>query len=197
MFFSCVSGRGVRIITADLQTLCTVCVAPPDESRWFVDLRGSYFSSAARRLQTAFASHALCMDCALPTLPRTRASTWAVAECSCEVSGAVKAVLMAGACCKCPVTLSVFKRSLWVAPRGCSSAPRYQPACWRLGERGLQEASRASSAVRPAGFYRHTASLCLSCQESMSESLRTCYVYLNQTSRSFAAVIQALDGELR
>uniref|UniRef100_A0AAY4B3G4 Squalene synthase n=2 Tax=Denticeps clupeoides TaxID=299321 RepID=A0AAY4B3G4_9TELE len=33
--------------------------------------------------------------------------------------------------------------------------------------------------------------------EAMSESLRTCYVYLNQTSRSFAAVIQALDGELR
>ncbi|XP_034143684.1 squalene synthase isoform X7 [Esox lucius] len=33
--------------------------------------------------------------------------------------------------------------------------------------------------------------------ESMSESLRTCYLYLNQTSRSFAAVIQALDGELR
>ncbi|KAB5517201.1 hypothetical protein PHYPO_G00186970 [Pangasianodon hypophthalmus] len=33
--------------------------------------------------------------------------------------------------------------------------------------------------------------------ESMSESLRMCYVYLNQTSRSFAAVIQALDGELR
>ncbi|TWW68894.1 Squalene synthase [Takifugu flavidus] len=104
---------------------------------------------------------------------------------------------MAGACCKCTATLSVFKRSLSVAPRGCSSAPRYQLAGWRLGERGLQEASRASSAVRPAGFYRHTASVCLSCQESMSESLRTCYVYLNQTSRSFAAVIQALDGELR
>ncbi|XP_034017944.1 squalene synthase isoform X2 [Thalassophryne amazonica] len=33
--------------------------------------------------------------------------------------------------------------------------------------------------------------------ESMSQSLRTCYRYLNQTSRSFAAVIQALDGELR
>ncbi|CAK6962304.1 squalene synthase isoform X2 [Scomber scombrus] len=33
--------------------------------------------------------------------------------------------------------------------------------------------------------------------ESMSDSLRTCYLYLNQTSRSFAAVIQALDGELR
>ncbi|XP_068136136.1 squalene synthase isoform X2 [Hyperolius riggenbachi] len=34
-------------------------------------------------------------------------------------------------------------------------------------------------------------------RESMSESLRTCYKYLNETSRSFAAVIQALDGELR
>ncbi|MBN3304357.1 squalene synthase isoform X2 [Amia ocellicauda] len=33
--------------------------------------------------------------------------------------------------------------------------------------------------------------------ESMTDTLRTCYVYLNQTSRSFAAVIQALDGELR
>ncbi|XP_059368006.1 squalene synthase-like isoform X2 [Carassius carassius] len=33
--------------------------------------------------------------------------------------------------------------------------------------------------------------------DSMSETLRTCYAYLNQTSRSFAAVIQALDGELR
>ncbi|XP_018590807.1 squalene synthase isoform X2 [Scleropages formosus] len=32
---------------------------------------------------------------------------------------------------------------------------------------------------------------------SMSGSLRTCYRYLNETSRSFAAVIQALDGELR
>ncbi|XP_032815381.1 squalene synthase isoform X2 [Petromyzon marinus] len=32
---------------------------------------------------------------------------------------------------------------------------------------------------------------------SMAPSLRTCYRYLNQTSRSFAAVIQALDGELR
>ncbi|KAM9355496.1 squalene synthase isoform 3-T3 [Pholidichthys leucotaenia] len=105
---------------------------------------------------------------------------------------------MAGACCKCPVSLSVFKRSLSVAPRGCGSAPRsLLPGC-RLGERGLLlEAARPSSALRPVGLYRQTAFLCLSCQESMSESLRTCYLYLNQTSRSFAAVIQALDGELR
>ncbi|XP_005095010.1 squalene synthase [Aplysia californica] len=32
---------------------------------------------------------------------------------------------------------------------------------------------------------------------SMSPSLKTCYDLLNKTSRSFAAVIQALDGELR
>uniref|UniRef100_A0A8C2SP33 Squalene synthase n=1 Tax=Coturnix japonica TaxID=93934 RepID=A0A8C2SP33_COTJA len=33
--------------------------------------------------------------------------------------------------------------------------------------------------------------------DSLGLGLRTCYRYLNQTSRSFAAVIQALDGELR
>ncbi|KAM6992556.1 squalene synthase isoform 1-T1 [Tautogolabrus adspersus] len=105
---------------------------------------------------------------------------------------------MAGVCCKCAVSLSVLKRSLSVAPRGCGSAPsRSLLLGWRLGERGLQEAARPSSAFRPAGVYRHTALLCVPCQESMSESLRTCYLYLNQTSRSFAAVIQALDGELR
>uniref|UniRef100_A0A3Q3INZ9 Squalene synthase n=1 Tax=Monopterus albus TaxID=43700 RepID=A0A3Q3INZ9_MONAL len=104
---------------------------------------------------------------------------------------------MAGACCKCPVSLSVFRRSLLVVPRCCGSTPRFLVPGWRLGERGLQEAARPSSALRPASFYRHTAFFCLSCQESMSESLRTCYMYLNQTSRSFAAVIQALDGELR
>ncbi|XP_061756476.1 squalene synthase isoform X1 [Nerophis ophidion] len=104
--------------------------------------------------------------------------------------------MAAGACCKCPVSLSVFKRSLSVAPRG-SATPRSRLAGWRRGERGLLEAARTSSALRPAGFSRHTVFFCLSCQESMSDSLRTCYVYLNQTSRSFAAVIQALDGELR
>lgn len=104
---------------------------------------------------------------------------------------------MAGACCKCPVTLSVFKRSLSVGPRGCGSPPRPLLQVRRLRERGLQEAARPCSALRPAGFHRQTALLCLPCQDSMSQTLRTCYVYLNQTSRSFAAVIQALDGELR
>ncbi|XP_074065617.1 squalene synthase isoform X2 [Macrotis lagotis] len=34
-------------------------------------------------------------------------------------------------------------------------------------------------------------------QDTLSDGLKTCYKYLNQTSRSFAAVIQALDSELR
>nr|XP_033792208.1 squalene synthase-like isoform X2 [Geotrypetes seraphini] len=34
-------------------------------------------------------------------------------------------------------------------------------------------------------------------QDSISDSLKICYKYLNETSRSFAAVIQTLDGELR
>nr|XP_033792211.1 squalene synthase-like isoform X5 [Geotrypetes seraphini] len=33
--------------------------------------------------------------------------------------------------------------------------------------------------------------------DSISDSLKICYKYLNETSRSFAAVIQTLDGELR
>lgn len=36
-----------------------------------------------------------------------------------------------------------------------------------------------------------------SLQAKMSPSLKKCYEYLAETSRSFAAVIQALDGELR
>ena len=34
-------------------------------------------------------------------------------------------------------------------------------------------------------------------QDSLSSSLKTCYMYLRQTSRSFASVIQALDEEMR
>lgn len=37
----------------------------------------------------------------------------------------------------------------------------------------------------------------LSWQDSMSESLQTCYKYLNETGRSYAPVIQAVEGELR
>ncbi|XP_056150061.1 squalene synthase isoform X1 [Lampris incognitus] len=105
---------------------------------------------------------------------------------------------MAGVCCKCPASLSIFKRSLLVSPRSFGPAPwpRVLGGC-RPGERGAAEGCWA---VRPGALraaHRRPVFLCFSCQESMTESLRTCYVYLNQTSRSFAAVIQALDGELR
>ena len=43
---------------------------------------------------------------------------------------------------------------------------------------------------RPAEFYTQNG-------PGLSSSLKTCYKYLNQTSRSFAAVIQALDGDIR
>ncbi|XP_041950871.1 squalene synthase isoform X1 [Alosa sapidissima] len=106
---------------------------------------------------------------------------------------------MAGACCKCSTSLSVFKRSLSVTSRGSGPASRPIHTWGRLGERGVHEGCLAArpSALKAASSYRHPVFLCFSYQESMSESLRTCYVYLNQTSRSFAAVIQALDGELR
>uniref|UniRef100_UPI00398E52E6 squalene synthase isoform X2 n=1 Tax=Pristiophorus japonicus TaxID=55135 RepID=UPI00398E52E6 len=50
--------------------------------------------------------------------------------------------------------------------------------------------------VEKAAFLRKSF-FTTSSLDSMSETLKTCYVYLNQTSRSFAAVIQALDGDLR
>ncbi|TSL47600.1 Squalene synthase [Bagarius yarrelli] len=104
---------------------------------------------------------------------------------------------MAGVCYKSTASLSVFKRTLSV--RSPASAPR--PAPVGCGRRGAHEG--CALLVRP--LHQHTTSLhrhpthlfCSSVQESMSESLRMCYVYLNQTSRSFAAVIQALDGDLR
>ncbi|XP_043075819.1 squalene synthase isoform X1 [Puntigrus tetrazona] len=65
------------------------------------------------------------------------------------------------------------------------------------GRRGAQEGRLVTRSPQPLRTHRHPAYVCSSCQDSMSETLRTCYAYLNQTSRSFAAVIQALDGELR
>ena len=103
---------------------------------------------------------------------------------------------MAGVCCKSTAPFSVFKRTLSV--RGSASAPR-PPTLAVGGRRGVQEGCLVARPqhLRLVGPHRHAACLLFYCQESMSETLRTCYVYLNQTSRSFAAVIQALDGELR
>ncbi|XP_052391273.1 squalene synthase isoform X1 [Carassius gibelio] len=88
---------------------------------------------------------------------------------------------MAGVVGKSSVSFSVLKRSFSlrgsVLTGGCRLVTRPPP--------------------HPLRTHRHPASVCFSCQDSMSETLRSCYAYLNQTSRSFAAVIQALDGELR
>ncbi|XP_039604386.1 squalene synthase isoform X1 [Polypterus senegalus] len=100
---------------------------------------------------------------------------------------------MAAPGCKSTLSWVVLKRSLSASPRSTSAAPRPLLHGSKLSER------RATHpAVYQATFtHRYPVFLCFSCQESMSESLRTCYHYLNETSRSFAAVIQALDGELR
>lgn len=100
---------------------------------------------------------------------------------------------MAGVCCKSTAPLSVFKRTLSV--RNSASAPRSAPVV--CGRRGAVLARPLH--LHTVSPHRHPTQLFCSSfvQESMSESLRACYVYLNQTSRSFAAVIQALDGELR
>lgn len=88
-FVAFVSRRGVRNITADLQTLCTGprrATADPEIQK----IRGALVLARVRVPLTVFTSRALCMDCALQTPPRTAASTWTVAEYSCEVRGPVR-----------------------------------------------------------------------------------------------------------
>ncbi|XP_073481242.1 squalene synthase-like isoform X1 [Aquarana catesbeiana] len=93
----------------------------------------------------------------------------------------------------CKVAASLFKRTLCLSP-----AQRSLLTVSRLQERGLREGRTVHKCFAP-----HNAPLCrfhavsLPRQDNMSPSLKTCYKYLNETSRSFAAVIQALDGELR
>ncbi|KAI2652338.1 Squalene synthase [Labeo rohita] len=96
---------------------------------------------------------------------------------------------MAGVGCKSAVSFSVLKRSFSLrgSPRSVLTG----------GRRSAQEGRLVARPFHPLRTHRHPAYVCFSCQDSMSETLRTCYAYLNQTSRSFAAVIQALDGELR
>lgn len=95
--------------------------------------------------------------------------------------------------------VSLFKRTLTLSP------PRGPPrALGRLrggGGRGVQQQRGVPAALPappPAAPRLQPAPCAPLCpQDSLGRGLRTCYRYLNQTSRSFAAVIQALDGELR
>ncbi|OCT79094.1 squalene synthase isoform X1 [Xenopus laevis] len=98
----------------------------------------------------------------------------------------------------CKTAVSLFKRTLSLGPAQKPCGQRSLLTASRLQDRGLKEGrtvqicfapqSQAVCRVHPVYFLQ---------QDSMSDSLQTCYRYLNETSRSFAAVIQALDGELR
>lgn len=125
-----------------------------------------------------------------------------------EKPGAGCTILMAAAACGTKA-MSLFKRTLVLspaaAPKGAGTPSRCCPwpsKDWTRGE-GVCARLRRPAA---AGFLPQshacsttaTTSVCLLCpQDSLSSSLKTCYKYLHQTSRSFAAVIQALDEEMR
>ncbi|ELV14227.1 Squalene synthase [Tupaia chinensis] len=128
---------------------------------------------------------------------------------------------MAAAAACGPKAMSLFKRTLVLSPaaaprgpgagtspRGCPLSPTAWPQKdWPLGEGVCGRLWSPTAARLPDSrscscscAYSSTSSTvaCLLCpQDSLSSSLKTCYQYLNQTSRSFAAVIQALDTEIR
>ncbi|XP_069584467.1 squalene synthase isoform X2 [Ranitomeya imitator] len=106
------------------------------------------------------------------------------------------------AAANCKVAVSLFKRTLGLGPAQKPGSPRSLLAAGRLQERGPQQGLREGRPAHQCFSHQPPAICRLHCvsvspQDSMSAGLRTCYRYLNQTSRSFAAVIQALDGELR
>lgn len=91
--------------------------------------------------------------------------------------------------------VSVLRRTLTLSP------PRKVPRA--AGRRRGQEQQHCGAPAVPlapppsAPRLQPAPRVPLCPQDSLGCGLRTCYRYLNQTSRSFAAVIQALDGELR
>lgn len=79
-------------------------------------------------------------------------------------------------------------------PRGCS----WPTTAWPFKDWSRARSPAASCLPQPHSCSTSATAVCLLCpQDSLSSSLKTCYKYLNQTSRSFAAVIQALDGDIR
>ncbi|XP_074065616.1 squalene synthase isoform X1 [Macrotis lagotis] len=81
----------------------------------------------------------------------------------------------------------VFAFCPWTAREWC----RGEGACYWPPPLPRLPQPRASSTSTS------TSTCLLGPQDTLSDGLKTCYKYLNQTSRSFAAVIQALDSELR
>ncbi|XP_036744908.1 squalene synthase isoform X2 [Manis pentadactyla] len=109
---------------------------------------------------------------------------------------------MAAAACGSKA-MSLFKRTLVLspaaaprgsgpgAPRGCAPPA----AAWPCKDwpRGPSAGRRPHCCRGPPA-----TAVCLPCpQDSLSSGLKTCFKYLNETSRSFAAVIEALEGEIR
>lgn len=79
-------------------------------------------------------------------------------------------------------------------PRGCS----WPPTAWPFKDWSRARSPATSCLPQPHSCSTSATAVCLFCpQNSLSNSLKTCYKYLDQTSRSFAAVIQALDGDIR
>ncbi|XP_075412546.1 squalene synthase isoform X1 [Tenrec ecaudatus] len=120
---------------------------------------------------------------------------------------------MAAATCSTKAMV-LFKRTFALspaaAPRGAGPAapPRGSPfppgVCkdWPWGEGGVCGRLRSPCTVRRLSSHSSSSTspvaVCLLCpQDSLRSSLKTCYKYLNETSRSFAVVIQGLDGEMR
>lgn len=80
------------------------------------------------------------------------------------------------------------------SPRGCS----WPTTAWPFKDWSRARSPAASCLPQPHSCSTSATTVCLLFpQDSLSNSLKTCYKYLNQTSRSFAAVIQALDGDIR
>ncbi|XP_042704851.2 squalene synthase-like isoform X1 [Chrysemys picta bellii] len=100
--------------------------------------------------------------------------------------------------------VALFKRTLALSPprcpgggQRCSSSPLPLPGGRRRGGSRLLHQGSPPGACPASPRFQQPVSPLLCPQDALSDGLRTCYRYLNQTSRSFAAVIQALDGELR
>nr|XP_005008182.1 squalene synthase isoform X1 [Cavia porcellus] len=110
------------------------------------------------------------------------------------------AVPMAAAACSFKA-MGLFKRT-WVlspaaAPRGGSRSPAAWPCKDWSRLRSLAGRLPPPHAHSHACSSAPSSASCLCPQDALSSSMKTCYKYLNQTSRSFAVVIQALDGDLR
>lgn len=101
-----------------------------------------------------------------------------------------------------PAPMAASTKAAWLLKRGLAlSPPRAPGPCSPARLLGGRPRPRCCCCPAAPGACpsrpRAQQSPLLCPQDPPRASLRACYQHLNQTSRSFAAVIQALDGELR